>query len=247
MSVQTTAAGGAEGAQSGIRKALLIGASRGVGLGLAKIFAARGWNVVATERSRSAGLQATAAGADGRIRIERVDINDHDAIKELHRRLSGELFDVIFIIPGVYDDTTKPVHAVPVAEVTRLFLTNAYSPIYLAEAIFDLLQPRGTLAIMSSRMGSVSLATTYTPGEWETYRASKAALNMLARCFYQRHQAEGRTVLIFHPGWVKTDMGGKDAPVDLTTSAEGLYRTLEKWRGSGKEAYLDYEGNVLPW
>ena len=100
---------------------------------------------------------------------------------------------------------------------------------------------------MSSRMGSVSLATTYAPGEWETYRASKAALNMLARCFYQRHQDEGRTVLIMHPGWVKTDMGGEDAPVDITTSVKGMYRNLEKWCGSGKEAYVDFEGNVLPW
>jgi NAD(P)-dependent dehydrogenase (short-subunit alcohol dehydrogenase family) len=247
MKFQTTKAADAERSQSGVRKILLIGASRGLGLGLAKLFAARGWNVVATERGSSAGLKAAAAEVNGRVRIERVDITNHDELNELHRRLSGELFDVIFIIAGVHDDTTKPIHAVPVSEVARLFITNAYSPIYLAEAVFDLLQSRGTLAIMSSRMGSVSLATTYAPGEWETYRASKAALNMLARCFYQRHQDGGRTVLIMHPGWVKTDMGGDSAPVDLTTSVEGLYNTLEKWRGSGKEAFVDFEGNVLPW
>ena len=247
MSVPTTNAGDARGSQSAEQKILLIGASRGLGLGLAQLFVAQGWNVVATERGRSAGLKAAAARADGRLRIEHVDITNHDEIKGLHRRLSGELFDVIFIIAGVHDDTTKPIHEVPVPEVARLFITNAYSPIYLAEAVFDLLQPRGTLAIMSSRMGSVSLATTYEPGEWETYRASKAALNMLARCFYQRHQDEGRTVLIMHPGWVKTDMGGDSAPVDVTTSVEGLYNTLEKWRGSGREAYVDFEGNVLPW
>jgi NAD(P)-dependent dehydrogenase (short-subunit alcohol dehydrogenase family) len=182
-----------------------------------------------------------------RFRIEHLDITNHDEIAELHRSLSGELFDVIFIVAGVHDDTTKPIHAVPASEVARLFITNAYSPIYVAEALFDLLKPQGTLAIMSSRMGSVSLAASYTPGEWETYRASKAALNMLARCFYQRHQDEGRTVLIVHPGWVKTDMGGADAPVGIIASAEGLYSTLEKWRGSGKEAYVDFEGNVLPW
>jgi NAD(P)-dependent dehydrogenase (short-subunit alcohol dehydrogenase family) len=247
MSVQTNDRGGAEVQHSGRQKVLLIGASRGLGLGLAKLFAARGWNVVATERGGSSGLKGVAATADERFRIEHLDITNHDEIKDLHRRLSGELFDVIFIIAGVHDDTTKPIHAVPVPEVARLFITNAYSPIYLAEAVFDLLQPRGTLAIMSSRMGSVSLATTYTPGEWETYRASKAALNMLARCFYQRHRDKGRTVLIMHPGWVKTDMGGDDAPVDVATSVGGLYDTLEKWRGSGKEAYVDFEGNVLPW
>ena len=46
---------------------------------------------------------------------------------------------------------------------------------------------------------------------------------------------------------VKTDMGGKDAPVDLATSAEGLYGTVLKWQGTGEVAFLDYEGNILPW
>jgi NAD(P)-dependent dehydrogenase (short-subunit alcohol dehydrogenase family) len=235
------------GLQSAERKILLIGASRGLGLGLAKLFAAREWNVVATERSSSAGLKAAAADAGGRMRIEHVDITNQAEVKALDRQLSGELFDVIFIVAGVHDDTTKPIHKVPVAEAARLFITNAYSPIYAAEMVFGRLKPNGTLAIMSSRMGSVALAPTYGAGEWETYRASKAALNMLARCFYQRHHDEGRTLLIMHPGWVKTDMGGGDAPVDLTASVEGLYDTLEKWSGSGREAYVDYEGNVLPW
>ena len=88
---------------------------------------------------------------------------------------------------------------------------------------------------MSSRMGSVTLATTYAAGEWETYRASKAALNMLARCFYQRHHDEGRTLLIMHPGWVKTDMGGEDAPVDLTASVEGLYSTLRSGAAAARK------------
>jgi NAD(P)-dependent dehydrogenase (short-subunit alcohol dehydrogenase family) len=247
MAAPTTVAGDADGRLSSTRNVLLIGASRGLGLGLAKLFAARNWNVVATERSSSAGLQAVAASVTGRMRIERVDITNHDEVKQLRRRLSGELFDVIFIVAGVHDDTTKPIHEVPVPEAARLFITNAHSPMYVAETVFDLLKLDGTLAIMSSRMGSVALATTYAAGEWETYRASKAALNMLARCFYQRHRDEGRTLLTMHPGWVKTDMGGEDAPVDLTTSVEGLYNTLEKWRGSGQEAYVDFEGNVLPW
>jgi NAD(P)-dependent dehydrogenase (short-subunit alcohol dehydrogenase family) len=247
MAAATTVTGGEEGSPSRARNVLLIGASRGLGLGLAKLFAARGWNVVATERSSSAGLKAVAASATGRMRIERADITNHDEVKKLHHRLSGETFDVIFIIAGVHDDTTKPIHEVPVPEAARLFITNAHSPIYVAETFFDVLKPNGTLAIMSSRMGSLALATTYAAGEWETYRASKAALNMLARCFYQRHRNEGRTLLIMHPGWVKTDMGGEDAPVDLTASVDGLYNTLEKWRGRGEEAYVDFEGNVLPW
>jgi NAD(P)-dependent dehydrogenase (short-subunit alcohol dehydrogenase family) len=97
------------------KNVLLAGASRGLGLGLAKSFVAHGWNVVATERSTCAELRAVAEAADGRIRIERLDINDAQLVQTLRRQLANELFDVIFISAGVSDkDPTKPVHEVPV-------------------------------------------------------------------------------------------------------------------------------------
>jgi NAD(P)-dependent dehydrogenase (short-subunit alcohol dehydrogenase family) len=231
------------------RKILLVGASRGLGLGLAKSFAAHGWAVVATERRASGGGGlAAAAAASGHIRTELVDINDPQAVQRLRTQLSGECFDVIFIVAGVSDkDPTRPVHEVALDEAIHVFVSNAYSPICFAETFFDLLKPHGTLAIMTSRMGSLTLVATAADGSWEVYRATKAALNMLTRCFHQRHQHDGRTILLMHPGWVKTDMGGNDAPVDLATSVEGLYTTLINWHGSGKQAFLDYQGNELPW
>ena len=232
------------------RSILLIGASRGLGLGLARSFAAHEWSVVATERRPSGdegGLAAAAAAANGHIRTELVDINDPQTVKKLRAQLSGELFDVIFIVAGIRDrDPTRPTHEVSVEEAMHVFVSNAYSPICFAETFFDLLKPDGTLAIMTSRMGSLTLVSA-ADGTWELYRASKAALSMLTRCFYERHQQDGRTVLLLHPGWVKTDMGGKDAPVDLATSVEGLYTTLINWHGSGKQVFLDYQGNELPW
>jgi NAD(P)-dependent dehydrogenase (short-subunit alcohol dehydrogenase family) len=83
------------------RQILLVGASRGLGLALTKLFAANHWKVVATERRSGATseLKAAAAAADGRIRIERVDINDLEQVHGLHQQLSGKLFDVIFYVP----------------------------------------------------------------------------------------------------------------------------------------------------
>ena len=198
-------------------------------------------------RQAGGGLAAAAAGS-GHIRTELVDINDPRTVQRLRTQLSGERFDVIFIVAGVSDkDPTRPVHEVALDEAIHVFVSNAYSPICFAEAFFDLLKPDGTLAIMTSRMGSLTLVSTTEDGSWEIYRASKAALNMLTRCFHQRHQHDCRTILLMHPGWVKTDMGGKDAPVDLATSVEGLYTTLINWHGSGKQVFLDYQGNELPW
>jgi NAD(P)-dependent dehydrogenase (short-subunit alcohol dehydrogenase family) len=207
------------------RKILLVGASRGLGLGLAKSFAAHGWTVVATEpKASGAGeLAAAMAAAKGRIRTEFVDIHDPQAVQRLHAQLTGELFDAIFIVAGISDkDPRRPLHEVPMEDAIQVFVSNAYSPISFAETFFDLLKPDGTLAIMTSRMGSLTLVSTPTDGSWEVCRASKTALNMLTRCFHQRHQ-DGRTILLMHPGWVKTDMGGKDAPVDLQTGVESLY------------------------
>ena len=168
------------------RKILLVGASRGLGLGLARSFAAHGWTVVATERNASGGegLAAAAAAANGHIRTELVDINDPQAVQTLRTQLSGERFDVIFIVAGVSDkDPTRPVHEVALDEAIHVFVSNAYSPICFAEAFFDLLKPQGTLAIMTSRMGSLTLVSTAADGSWEVYRASKAALNMQSAAF----------------------------------------------------------------
>jgi NAD(P)-dependent dehydrogenase (short-subunit alcohol dehydrogenase family) len=205
------------------RNILLVGASRGLGLSLTKSFAARGWTVVATERKApGAGeLAATTAAAAGRIRIEHVDINDPQAVRRLHARLTGELFDAIFIVASDRD-ATRPLQKVPLEEAIQVFVSNANNPISFAETFFDLLKSDGTLAIITSGIGSLPLVSTATDGSWEVNRASKAALNMLTRSFLQWHQ-DGRTILLMHPGWVKTDMEGKDAPVNPQTSVEGLH------------------------
>jgi NAD(P)-dependent dehydrogenase (short-subunit alcohol dehydrogenase family) len=206
------------------RKILLIGASRGLGLGLAKSFAANRWIVVATERKvpGEGELAAAMAAAKGRIRNEFVDIDDPQAVQKLHEQFTGELFDAIFVVAGISDkDPTLPFHELPLEEAIRVFVSNAHCPISFAEAFFDLLKPDGTLAIMTSGMETLTPVHTAIDGNWEVYRASKAALNMLTHCFHQRH--DDRTILLMHPGWVKTDVEGKDAPVDLQTSVEGLY------------------------
>jgi NAD(P)-dependent dehydrogenase (short-subunit alcohol dehydrogenase family) len=207
------------------RNILLVGASHGLGLSLAKSFAARGWTVLATERKKpGAGeLAAAMAAAAGRIRIEHVDINDPQAVRRLHARLTGELFDAIFIVATTSDkDATRLLQEVPLEEAVEVFVSNANNPISFAETFFDLLKPDGTLAIMTSGIGSLGLVPPATDESWEMYRASKAALNMLTRSFHQWHQ-DGRTILLMHSGWVKTDMEGKGGPVDPQTSVEGLH------------------------
>jgi NAD(P)-dependent dehydrogenase (short-subunit alcohol dehydrogenase family) len=223
------------------KSALIVGASRGLGLGLVETFLARGWRVTATQRTPSAQLGRLSAEA---LRIETADIDDDAGVAALHDRLAGQRFDLIFVVAGVATQAHDPLHAVSRAVAAQVFLTNAVSPIRFAEAFLDRLAPGGSLALMSSVLGSVSLNDS---GGWETYRASKAALNTLARSFEIRHRAENLSVLILHPGWVRTEMGGTEADIDVATSVTGLADVITDRLGRPGAHYLDYTGKTLPW
>ncbi|GEP08666.1 SDR family oxidoreductase [Methylobacterium gnaphalii] len=227
---------------TGARKtALIVGASRGLGLGLVDTFLARGWQVTATERTASPGLAALDGDA---LTIESVDIDDDDAVSELRTRLGQKSFDLIFVVAGVATRIDDPLHKVPREVAVQVYLTNAVSPIRFAEVFVDRVSPGGTIAFMSSILGSVSLNEA---GGSDTYRASKAALNTYARTFESRHRARPFGVLLMHPGWVSTDMGGVGADLDVATSVAGMADVIESRSGQRGIAYLDYAGRTLAW
>ena len=222
------------------RSALLIGASRGLGLGLAQVFASRGWSVTATARDPA---RAPALAAVPGVRVEHADITDLAGMAELHERAAGP-FDLVFVVAGIADDATLPVHAVSVASAAHVFETNALAPLRAMEQFTDRLAPGGTMAAMTSILGSVAENAS---GGWEIYRASKAALNTLTRCYALRHRDAGITVLSLHPGWVRTDMGGPRASLDVETSANGLCDVIEAQHGRGGHRFLDWEGRTIAW
>ncbi|MFE1603220.1 SDR family NAD(P)-dependent oxidoreductase [Methylobacterium sp. ID0610] len=223
------------------RSALIVGASRGLGLGLVKALLARGWDVTATARGSAPELEGLAPVAPA---IERVDIDDDAAVAGLRDRLAGRSFDVVFIVAGVATDAHVPVPEIDRAVALRVYETNALSPIRAAETLAPLVAPGGLVALMSSVLGSVGANES---GGWESYRASKAALNTLTRSFELRHRADPFGMVLMHPGWVRTEMGGADADIDVATSTEGMADVLERQLGRKGCVYLDYRGETLPW
>ncbi|MBV8591392.1 MAG: SDR family NAD(P)-dependent oxidoreductase [Acetobacteraceae bacterium] len=126
-----------------------------------------------------------------------------------------------------------------------MFYTNAVAPVRLARTLMDRMrEPDAVIAFMTSIMGSVALNTE---GGAELYRASKAALNSLTRSFAAGLRGRPIAVLSFHPGWVRTDMGGEHAPLDVETSVRGIADVLERERGRPGHRFLDYTGHELPW
>ena len=217
-----------------LKSILIVGASRGLGKGLAELYAKSGWSVLATVRDAK-------AAALGGVETATVDINDDVAVKALHEKTAGKAFDVIFVVAGV-GSSYAPIHETEPDLALDIYRTNAVSPIRFAEAFTDRLAQNGQMVFMTSVMGSIAENET---GGVDAYRASKAALNMLTKSFALRHK--GITVTLMHPGWVKTDMGGASAQIDVPTSTAGIRKVVDQRTGKGDLAFVDYTGRAIPW
>jgi NAD(P)-dependent dehydrogenase (short-subunit alcohol dehydrogenase family) len=222
---------------------LLAGASRGLGLGLARAYLEQGWQVIATARDPAArGLTELADANPGRLRVEKLDITSAEETRALAQALAGHTLDVIFVVAGMHIEKETPIADVPPEAASLEFLTNAIGPVALGDRLAGLAAPGATFVFMTSILGSIA---SNAGGTVDLYRASKAALNMLGSCFALRHREN--PVVLLHPGWVRTEMGGEAAPLDIETSVRGMVSVIAARRGKAGLAYLDYLGNVLPW
>ena len=223
------------------RRALIIGASRGIGLGLAKELAARGWHVFASERRPGEALAEAATGAA--IEIVSADVTDSESLARLAKLIDERSLDVVLVNAGIIGGDHQQVEEASTDEVTHVIMTNAVGPARAAKRMLPLLRDGGTLAFMTSRMGSVADSS----GGFDLYRMSKAAQNILARgIFEQDAKARGIAVLSLHPGWVQTDMGGAGATLSVAESVRGLADVLEREHGPGHR-FLAHDGREIPW
>lgn len=225
--------------------ALIVGASRGLGLALAEEYLKRGWQVIGTVRgAKPTPLHELQASSGQRLEIEQLDIDVPEQIAALRAQLQGRSLDVLFVNAGVAIEADKPIGEVSTDGFVRTMLTNALSPMRVIETLDDLVTSGGVITAMSSGLGSVA---NNIDGGWEPYRASKAALNTLMRSYASRQPDPTRTLLLIAPGWVRTDMGGADAMLDVSESIPRVVDVVSKQTGHGGLQYLNYLGETVPW
>ncbi|ELY6346883.1 SDR family oxidoreductase [Cronobacter muytjensii] len=217
---------------------IIIGASRGIGRGLAEAFASEGAQVIATVR-REQGHEETHP----QITTQRVDMTDAASCARLQQALSALTVDALVVNAGVFGPDHQSVSEATEEEIASLFMTNAVAPVRLAQALLPQVREGGVIAFMSSATASFTRNDT---GDMALYRASKSALNSLARSFAVTKALPGkRGVLLLHPGWVQTDMGGERAPVTVAESAAGLQKVINAALDNPQCQFIDYLGKAI--
>ncbi len=222
---------------------LIMGSNRGIGLAFAENRAEAGWRVIATCRdpTRAEALR----GLKGDIRVHALDVVENGAIDALARELDPEPIDILLNNAAISEPSGQQFGSIDVAAWERAFRVNTIAPVKMAEAFVNQIErsERRLIVCMTSRMGSISEA----PGGYYAYRTSKAALNMAAGNLACDMSRRGISVVLFHPGWVRTDMGGSAAPVMPRDSVRRMWRGIESIGPGDSGSFLDSDGADVPW
>jgi NAD(P)-dependent dehydrogenase (short-subunit alcohol dehydrogenase family) len=220
---------------------LITGAGRGLGLELARQFAAGGWAVIGTVRDLAKGA-ALPRGAETHL----CDVGDRRALARLAAGLRGRPIDVLFLNAGLRGARAPALGAIDHDSWAEVLRINVLAPTACVEALVDNVaaSARRQIVMMSSRMGSIG--GNGSGGE-VVYRSSKAALNAVAKSLSIDLAPRGITVVCVHPGWVRTDMGGPGAPLSPEESVAGLRRVVEGLTPAAKGKFLNHDGAELPW
>ncbi|HYE36403.1 SDR family oxidoreductase [Methylocaldum sp.] len=227
---------------------LVTGANRGIGLEFCRQYAEAGWKVLACCRrpEKASDLNGLAVHHPS-VSIHQLDLGSFDQIDALAHALASESIDVLINNAGIYGDSSRnALGALDYEHWARVLKINALAPVKMTEAFLPhlLRSERKLVAAITSLMGSMG---DNTSGGSIMYRSSKAALNAAMKSLSIDLEDRGIGVLILHPGWVKTDMGGSNAPTSPVESVAGLRRVIDGFGSGDSGRFLDFRGRELPW
>lgn len=215
---------------------LITGANRGIGLEFARQYSTDGWEVVATVRESNPELDSLG------VRVEHLDMRDLDAVVGFGERLDRPL-DLLIANAG----TWVPEQA-ETAEDGRawaeMIVTNCIAPFLLAKTVLPQVEAaRGKLIALTSGMGSIAESS----GGHVPYRSSKAALNMAWNSLALEVKRLGIIAAVIDPGWVKTRMGGPNAPLRPEESVRDMRGLIERLAPEQSGGFLKRDGSAHAW
>lgn len=227
-------------------KVLLVGASRGLGHAMAVEFVKKRWHLVGTVREDSrTPLHDLADAYADQVTIEQLDITEPTQIESLRDRLSSTVFDMLFVNAGTANrNQAETIAETSTDEFVDVMLTNALGVMRTVEGLQVLVRPAGLIGVMSSGQGSIA---NNTKGGHEVYRGSKAALNQYMRSYAARRADDRRAMVLMAAGWIRTELGGPEAPFSIEETIPQLVETLVAQQGTPGLRFIDRHGGTVPW
>ncbi|WP_428353644.1 SDR family oxidoreductase [Methyloprofundus sp.] len=229
-----------------MKTVLITGANRGLGLEFTRQYAQAGWQVIACCRNpEKASALAQLASSSKLIRIVQLDVQNHPQIDSLAAELNGVAIDILIANAGVYGEHYG-LGSIDYQHWHTAMEVNVFSAIKLAEVFAAnlALSKQGMFIALSSLMGSM---TDNTSGGSYIYRSSKAALNAAMKSLSFDFREQGTGVIIFHPGWVRTDMGGPHGLIEVDESISGMRQVIENFKMAQTGSFIKYNGMPMPW
>ena len=215
--------------------------NRGLGLELARQLSGRGDRVIATARDLESAPELAALD----VETFSVDVSDAASVERFAAALAGEAIDVLINNAGV-GVGSRPFDALEFQEMEDFFAINTVGALRVFRALLPGLRQGADKKVinMTSRMGSIG---DNSGGAAYSYRASKAALNMVTRSLAIDYRADGFICIVLHPGWVVTDMGGAGAPVRPEDSISGMLAVIDGLAAPDSGEFFDFTGARVPW
>ena len=228
---------------------LITGANRGIGLEFARQYAADGWRVVACCRQppQAKALNQLADQYKDRFSIYQLDVRELTEIDQLSHKLQDLTIDILINNAGIYPHAQNgEFNHISYDDWMEAFRINTFAPLKMVEALVEQIASSQLkiVATVTSKMGSI--ADNQRGGSY-IYRSSKAAVNMVIKSLAIDLQPRGIITVLLHPGWVQTDMGGRDALISTTQSVSGMKSILNRVTHSDTGKFIAYDGQHIPW
>ncbi|NJS35199.1 MAG: SDR family oxidoreductase [Brachymonas sp.] len=218
---------------------LIIGASRGIGLEFARQYTQSGHRVIATVRSDEGLQKITALGA----KALKLDVAKPESVSSLAWQLDGEKIDIAIYVAGIFGPRLAPLAPPTQDDFDAVMRANVLGAMQVIPQLVDVLALEAKLAVISSRMGSIGLRESAGAS---LYRASKAALNSVLKDTSLAMQ--GKAICVsFHPGWVRTEMGGEGADISVEESVRGMRQVMDQLQSKDNGSFINYDGQRLVW
>ena len=230
-----------------MKTVFITGTSRGLGLEFTKQYLAAGNRVIATARhpEQSEGLQALKQEYADNLTLLALDVTDEASRRQASNAVGDRVIHLLVNNAGYYGNS-KSLGKLDEAEWAKVFHINCIAPLKMVELLRSNLVNAGnaTIAMLSSKMGSIG---DNSSGGSYLYRSSKAALNAASKSLSIDLSSEQIKVVVLHPGWVLTEMGGPNALIDTTTSVSGMRKVIAGLKPQQSGDFIAYDGTLLPW